>query len=78
MRVSYARMLDESEFPRLAEFTGLPVRKRMAFLAEQREETRETGREGKVRFNRRGLVGEWREWWTEKQGAWLASLAGQS
>ncbi len=78
MRVSYARMLDESEFPRLAEFTGLPVRKRMAFVAEQREETRETGREGMVRFNRRGLVGEWREWWTEEQGAWLASLAGQS
>lgn len=76
MRVSYEGMLDGTEFPRLAEFTGLPVRKRKAFVAEQQQETQETGREGKARFNRRGLVGEWREWWTEEQGAWLASLAG--
>ena len=23
-----------------------------------------------------GRAGEWREWWNEEQGAWLASLAG--
>ena len=74
MRVSYAGMLDESEFARLVEFTGLPVRKRKAFADEQRQETEATGREEKARFNRRGLVGEWREWWTEEQGEWLASL----
>lgn len=76
LRVSYAGMLDGSEFPRLAEFTGLPMRRRKAFAAEQQQETLETGRAGKARFNRRGLVGEWREWWTEEQGAWLASLIG--
>ena len=74
IRISYAGMLDESEFRKLSDFTGLPVRKRKAFVAEQRQETQETGREGKARFNRRGLTGEWREWWTEKQGAWLLSL----
>ena len=76
MRVSYTGMLDESEFAKLAEFTGLPLRKRKAFADEQRQETRETGRDGKARFNRRGRSGEWREWWTEEQGAWLMSLAG--
>lgn len=39
----------------LAEFTGLPIRKRKAFADEQRQEMRETGREGKARFNRGGL-----------------------
>jgi hypothetical protein len=67
-------MLDESEFPRLVEFTGLPLRKGLPFSAEQKGETERTGRDGKARFNRRGLVGEWREWWTEEQGEWLASL----
>ncbi len=75
LRVNYMGMLDESEFPRLAEFTGLPVRKRRPFAIEQQQETKETGRDGKSRFNRRGRAGEWREWWTEEQGAWLASLA---
>lgn len=74
MRVNYEGMLDESEFPRLAEFTGLPLRKRKPFSAEQQQETQETGREGKARFHRRGRAGEWREWWTEEQGAWLESL----
>jgi hypothetical protein len=74
MRVRYAGMLDGTELPRLAEFTGLTVRKLRPFKNEQQQETRETGREGKARFNRRGLAGEWREWWTEEQGAWLAAL----
>jgi hypothetical protein len=77
-RVTYAGLLDGSELPGLAEFTGLPVKMRKAFAAEQQEETQRTGREGKARFNRRGLVGEWREWWTEEQGAWLGSLVGEA
>lgn len=76
VRVTYAGMVDESEFPKLSEFTALPLRKGLSFGVEQRQETKRTGRDGKARFNRRGLVGEWREWWTEEQGAWLVSLVG--
>ena len=67
-------MLDESDFPRLAEFTGLPLRRRRAFKIEQEEETLHTGREGMARFNRKGCAGEWREWFSEEQGARLDAL----
>lgn len=75
LRVSYTGMLDESEFPRIAEFTGLPLRKAAPFEIEQREETRETGREGSARFNRSGRAQEWREWFTDEQGWKFEELA---
>ena len=78
MRVNYTGMLDESEFPRLAEFTGLPLRRRRAFAIEQEQETLNTGREGMARFNRKGRAGEWREWFSEEQGAWLDGLAREA
>ena len=71
----YTGMLDESDFPKLAEFTGLRLRKAKPFAKEQAEETQETGRTGMVRFNRRGCAGEWREWFTPEDGAMLESMA---
>ncbi len=75
LRVSYTGMLDESEFPRLSEFTGLPLRRPMTFTEEQHVETRETGREGRARFNRSGRAGEWREWFFESDAAKLEAVA---
>ena len=75
LRMRYAGMLDESDFPRLAKFTGLRLRKAKPFASEQAEETQQTGRTGMVRFNRRGRAGEWREWFTPEDGAMLESMA---
>lgn len=74
LRMTYAGMLDESDFLRLAEFTGLPLRNAKPFAKEQAEETEQTGRTGMVRFNRRGCAGEWREWFTPEAGAMLESM----
>lgn len=71
-------MLDESDFPRLAEFTGLSLRRRRAFEIEQEQETLNTGRDGMALFNRRGQAGEWREWFSEEQGRWLQTLAREA
>ena len=75
LRMRFTGMLDGSDFPRLAEFTGLPVRKAKPFAKEQAEETEQSGRTGMVRFNRRGCAGEWREWFTREAGAMLESMA---
>ena len=75
MRITYDGMLDESDFPKLVEFTGLPLRKRRPFEIEQRAETAKTGRDGRARFNRKGRSGEWREWFTPEQGERLNTLA---
>ena len=84
LRVTYSGMLDESEFGRIAEFTGLPLRRRRAFEIEQAQETQNTGREGRARFNRSGCAGGWRDWWSEAEGErlmalgreWLARMGG--
>jgi Sulfotransferase domain len=78
LRVTYTGMLDESEFPRLADFVGLSLRRRRAFEIEQKEETLHTGRDGMARFNRKGRAGEWREWFNEEQGARLSGLASNA
>ena len=75
IRLTYTGMLDESDFPRLTEFTGLGLRRRRAFKIEQEQETLHTGREGMARFNRKGRAGEWREWFSEEQGAALEGMA---
>jgi hypothetical protein len=75
IRITYTGMLDESEFPRLVEFTGLPLRNRNAFPDEQKRETRETGRDGKARFNRNGRAGQWRDWFSDDQAKQLDALA---
>lgn len=74
LRIRYEGMLDESDFPRLAEFAGLPLQKTKPFLKEQAEETEQTGRTGMRRFNRRGRAGEWREWFTPEDGITLQSV----
>ena len=78
IRLSYTGMLDESDFPRIADFTGLPLRRRRAFEIEQEQETLNTGRDGMARFNRKGQAGEWREWFSEEQGRWLQTLAREA
>ncbi len=71
LRVTYDGMLDGSEFARVKKFTGLRRLKPRSFSGDQKRETKDTGRDGKARFNRSGRSGEWRDWFTAEQGVRL-------
>jgi hypothetical protein len=75
MRLQYNALLDGTAHPGLEGFTGLPVRGMKAFAAEQRDETLQTGRDGKARFHRNGRTGQWRDWFTNDQATQLDALA---
>jgi Sulfotransferase domain len=75
IRITYDGMLDESDFPKLVEFSGLPLRKHRPFEIEQQAETAKTGRDGSARFNRKGRSGEWRDWFSREQGERLHAMA---
>ena len=75
IRLRYTTLLDGSDHARLEAFTGLPVQTIKPFAAEQRDETRQTGRAGHARFHRNGRPGQWRDWFTSDQGRQLDALA---
>ncbi len=74
LRVTYDGMLDGTEFERIKKFTGLRRLKPGSFGGDQKKETKDTGRDGKARFNRSGRSGEWREWFTPAQGMRLMEV----
>ena len=78
LRLEYAAFLDGTDYPRLAAFTGLPVRDTKQFTTEQQDETLETGRTGNARFHRNGRAGQWRDWFTGGQGKQLDALAAEA
>ena len=75
VRLRYAALLDGAAHPGLEAFTGLPVRGVKPFEAEQKDETLQTGRDGKARFHRNGRAGQWLDWFTDEQGKQLDALA---
>jgi len=75
LRLNFEEMLDGTASVKLSEFCGCQISLLTNFARQQETETASSGRSGNARFHRRGISGEWKEWFSAEGGATLDEIA---